>query len=152
MKFLMEQIALRLFSSVVQYTSISFPSCSIWFRLTVDLYDCLPQHHEGWAAGWHCSIFHLNPASWSWTSKCFEEHLKMHTHPQITDAQIHGMIIWHQSLSCCIPLAWCSTRNTWWLGFCCFSRENTTGKGKSRRKWRACVRDTNKSKSKSSSS
>lgn len=152
MKFLMEQIALRLF----------FLCGSIYFNI-FSLLQHLIQAYSGFirlpsSAPWRLSCrmalvhFPPEPSQLKLDKQMFWGAPKNAYSPQITDAQIHGTIIWHQSLSCCIPLAWCSTRNTWWLGFCCFSRENTTGKGKSRRKWRACVRDTNKSKSKSSSS
>lgn len=152
MKFLMEQIALRLFSSVVQYTSISLPSCSVWFRLTVDLHNCLPQHHEGWAAGWHRTIFHLNPGSWSWTIQCFEEHQKMHTHPKSlmhrymeqSLGSSHWVLVslWH-GVAQGMRGGWASTAPPGKIQL---------RKGKSRRKCGACMKDTNKSKAKSSSS
>lgn len=48
---------------MVQYTSISFLSCSIWFRLTVGLYKCFSPCDKDWTTEQQWPIFQLDPGS-----------------------------------------------------------------------------------------
>lgn len=88
MKFLMEQIALIFFSSVVQYTSISFFSLAAFHSglqwiYTIAFLSAIkagPQDGTGLFSGWTQAA-----EAHSWALKCFEEHPKIHPHPQITD-------------------------------------------------------------------